>query len=70
MCWQVEKRNLESLDAEMEAALIESPTLQHVDEEDDVAFKLDMDGWDLDGNSEDDLSDEGKSEVEEGFDFS
>ena len=46
---------------------MESPTLQCVDE-DDVA--LNMDGWDLDGNSEDELSDEGESEEEEGFDFS
>ena len=41
-------------------------------DEDDVAMTvaLDMDGWDLDGlNSEDELSDEGESEEEEGDDF-
>ena len=57
------------VDPKLETALrlMESLTLQCVDE-DDVA--LDMDGWDLDGNSDNDLSDEGKSEEEEGFDFS
>jgi len=64
---ETDQDDLESPDAELEAALMESPTLQRVDE-DDVA--LDMDGWDLDGNSEDELSDEGESEEEEGFDFS
>ena len=37
-------------------------------DEGDVA--LDMDGWDLDRNSDEELSDEGESEEEEGFDFS
>ena len=64
---ETDQDNIESLDAELEAALMESPTLQRVDE-DDVA--LDMDGWDLDGNSEDELSDEGEREAEEGFEFS
>ena len=32
-------------------------------------FAEDMDGWDLDGNSDEELSDEGKSEEEEGCDF-
>jgi len=59
--------DLESIDPELEAALMESPTLQCTDE-DDVA--LDMDGWDLDGNSDEELSDEDESEEEEGFDFS
>ena len=36
-------------------------------DEDDVA--LDMDGWDLDGNSDEELSDKGESEEEEGCDF-
>ena len=61
--------DLESLDAELEAVLMESPTLQRVDE-DDVA--LDMDGWDLYGNSDEPSDDEDGSEVDdsEGFDFS
>ena len=64
---ETDQDDVESLNAELEAALMESPTLQCVDE-DDVA--LDMDGWDLDGNdSEAELSEEGESE-EEGFDFS
>ena len=64
---ETDQDDLESLEAELEAALMESPTLQRVDE-DDVA--LDMDGWDLDGlSSEDELSDEGESEEEEGDDF-
>ena len=33
-----------------------------------MKMTLDIDGWDLDGNSEDELSDE--DENEEGFDFS
>lgn len=64
---ETDQDDLESIDPELEAALAESPTLQCVDE-DDVA--LDMDGWDLDGNSDEELSDEGESEEEEGFDFS
>ena len=63
---ETDQDDFESLEAELDAVLIESPTLQRVDEE-DVA--LDMDGWDLDGNSEDEFSDESESEVEEGFDF-
>ena len=63
---ETDQNDFESPEAELDAVLIESPTLQRVDEE-DVA--LDMDGWDLDGNSEDEFSDEGESEVEEGFDF-
>ena len=52
-----------------EAVLMESPTLQRVDE-DDVA--LDMDGWDLYGNSDEPSDDEDGSEVDDskGFDFS
>ena len=48
---------------------MESPTLQRVDE-DDVA--LDMDGWDLYGNSDEPSDEEGESDVDdsEGFDFS
>jgi hypothetical protein len=64
---ETDRDDLESIDPELEAALMESPTLQCVDE-DDVA--LDMDGWDLDGNSEEELSDEGESEEEEEFDSS
>jgi hypothetical protein len=65
---ETDQDDLESIDPELEAALMESPTLQCVDE-DDVA--LDMDGWDdLDGNSDEELSDEGESEEEEEFDFS
>jgi hypothetical protein len=64
---ETEQDDLESIDPELEAALMESPTLQCMDE-DDVA--LDMDGWDLDGNSDEELSDEGESEEEEGFEFS
>jgi len=59
--------DLESIDPELEAALMESPTLQCMDEND---IALDMDGWDLDRNSDEELSDEDKSEEEEGFDFS
>jgi hypothetical protein len=36
-------------------------------DEDDVV--LDMDGWDLDVNSEGEFSDEGESEEDEGFDM-
>ena len=64
---ETDQDDLESLDAKLEAALMESLTQQCVDE-DDVA--LDMDGWDLDRNSEDELSDKGESEEEEEFDFS
>ena len=62
-------QGLESLEPELEAAsaLMESPTLQCVDEND---VSLDMDGWDLDGKSEEELSDKGESEEEQGFDFS
>ena len=63
---ETDQDDLESIDPELEAALAESPTLQCVDE-DDVA--LDMDGWDLDGNSDEELSDKGESEEEEGCDF-
>ena len=65
---ETDQDDFESLTTELDVVLMESPTLQRVDEE-DVA--LDMDGWDLDGNSEDEFSDEGEgeSDVEEGFDF-
>jgi hypothetical protein len=52
-------QDLEPLDAELEAALMESPTLPRVDEG-DVA--LDMDGWDLDEISEEEISDESENE--------
>ena len=55
-----------ALNAKLEAA---SPTLRCLDED---VVDLDMDGWDLDGDLEDDHSDEGESEEEEekGFEFS
>jgi hypothetical protein len=56
---ETDQDDLETLEAGLKAALMVSPTLQCVDK-DDVA--LDMDGWDLDGNSEEELSDEDESE--------
>ena len=51
---------------------MDSPTLQHVNEDDYACWtaNLDldiMDGWDLDVNSEDELSDEGVFRDEDKF---
>ena len=53
--------NQDDLDPDLESQLIASPTLERVDE-DDVA--LDMDEWVLDGESDEEISDD--SEEEEG----
>ncbi|KAF8959752.1 hypothetical protein BDZ97DRAFT_2042356 [Flammula alnicola] len=50
---------LEVLDPELEALLLESPTLQRIEAED---VDLDMDGWDLD--SDGDMSEESEGEEE------
>ncbi|PPQ92857.1 hypothetical protein CVT25_004345 [Psilocybe cyanescens] len=55
-----DKDDIDVINPGLEAILMESPTLQRVDEE-DVA--LDMDGWDLDEvGSEDEISDESEEE--------
>ncbi|KAF8968229.1 hypothetical protein BDZ97DRAFT_1916079 [Flammula alnicola] len=54
-----ENSELEVLDPELEALLLESPTLQQIEAED---VDLDMDGWDLE--SDGDMSEESEGEEE------